>query len=250
MSNKNRILLIAGLMGGLALAGTALAQTTPTGQPGMGYGRMGGRMMGAMHRNGVFGTVASISGNTLTITSQNWSQDKTNTTSTTYTVDATNAKVMKNGAAATVSNIAVGDTVMVQGTVTGTSVVATMIRDGMMPKTNKEKTPVIQGNGQPVIAGKVTAISGNSITVANKNVTYTVDATNATINKNGAASTLSGVVVGDNVIVQGAVSGTNITASSIIDHEVPANTATNGSTKPHTGFFGGIGNFFRNLFGF
>ena len=48
-------------------------------------------------------------------------------------MDATNAKIYKGSATTTVSvsDIAMGDTVMVQGTVSGTSVTATVIRDGV-----------------------------------------------------------------------------------------------------------------------
>lgn len=163
MSNKYRFLLGASLIASLALAAPAFAQNNQDNKPGWGFGRMGGHMGLEMRRNGVFGTVASINGNTLTVTAKGWSKDKTSTTSTTYAVDATNA----------------------------------------------------------------------------------------TVNKNGATSTLASVVVGDNVVIQGAFSGTNVTASSIIDHAAPpANTSTNGTTKGHSGFFGGIGNFFKHLFGF
>lgn len=255
MTNKNRLLLAASLIGSLALAAPAFAQTNQDNKPGWGFGRMGGQMGMEMHRNGVVGTVASVSGNTLTVTSKDWSKDdKSVVVPTIYTVDATNAKVTKNNVTSTVANIAVGDTVMIQGTVNGTAVVATTIRDGMMPKpndSNKGQNPVIQGNGQPVIAGTVNAINGNTLTVGNPSkVTYTVDATNATVNKNNATSNLASVVVGDNVVIQGAFNGTNVTASSIIDHAAPASTSTNGTIKPHSGFFGSMGNFFKHLFGF
>ncbi|MEJ0021400.1 MAG: DUF5666 domain-containing protein [Candidatus Doudnabacteria bacterium] len=204
-----------------------------------------------MRKPGVFGTVATINGNTLTVTSKVWSKGNTSAaTSTTYTVDDTNATVTKNGAASSVSNIAVGDTVMVQGTVNGTSITATAINDGMPPRPNKGQNPLIEGNGQPVIAGTVSAINGNTLTVANKNVTYTVDATSATVTKNNAASAVSSIAVNDSVIVQGTTNGTNVTASSITDHSASTTTSANGTTNQHLGFFGSIGNFFKHLFGF
>ena len=54
-------------------------------------------------------------------------------TGTVYTVDATNAKIYKGGATTTVSvsAIATGDKVMVQGTISGTNIAATVIRDGV-----------------------------------------------------------------------------------------------------------------------
>jgi hypothetical protein len=216
----------------------------------------GGPTMG--RAPGVFGTVASVSGDTLTVTSKmgpiTSAAGSANASGTTYTVDATNATVMKAGASSSVSAIAVGDTVLVTGTVSGTSVTATTIRDGMLMGQNgrPSTTPIIQGNGEPVIGGTVSAISGSTLTVTNKsNVTYSVDASNATIEKKNAASTLSTVAVGDSVVVQGAVNGTSVTASSVMDGGVPS---AQGTSTPHPGgmqgFLGGIGSFFHSLFGF
>jgi len=274
------LLVLAGLMTvapALVLADTTNAQGTPpvwaNGNPGgKGMPRVGANMM----KPGIVGIVSAVSGNTLTVNGktgfgfgggfgENGKNKPTNTSATTtYSVDATNAKVTKNNAASTVSTIAVGDTVMVQGTITGTNVVATMIRDGVMPGRGAigdkpgtgQKTPdqnplsTITGNGQPVVAGTIASISGSTLTVTNKsNVTYTVDATNAKIfqGKN-ATATLANVKVGDNVVVQGTVNGTSVTASTVIDQPVLVTTGT--PVKPHVGFFAGIGQFFGHLFGF
>lgn len=77
---------------------------------------------------GVFGTVSAINGTTLTVDGHSAST----TATTTYSVDASSAKIFKGSATttATISNIAVGDKVVVEGTVTGTSVVAKVIIDG------------------------------------------------------------------------------------------------------------------------
>ncbi len=219
---------------------------------------MGGRGPGMAP--GVFGTVASISGNSISVTSKGGPNGAAGTT---YTVDATNATVTKDGTASSVSTIVVGDTVMVEGTVSGTTVTATTIRDGMLQGGQGVKpAAIIQGNGEPVIGGAVTAISGDSLTVTNKsNVTYTVDATNAVIQKGNATSSVSAIVVGDNVVVQGTVNGNAVTASSVIDSGVkPTSTsgdASSGGTGPTAGFRGGfggilgsIGNLFHSLFGF
>jgi hypothetical protein len=210
------------------------------GGPGAGRGR------------GVFGTVATINGNTLTVTSKMGGPNSTSTTTTTYTVDATNAKVTKDNAASTISAIAVGDTVAIQGTISGTNITATMIRDGVMTP-GQPTNPLIQGNGEPVIAGTISNISGNTLTVTNKsNVTYTVDVTNAKVTKGNAASTVSAIVVGDNVVIQGTVNGTSITAASVIDSgTTPTKTGMTGnSSNPHPGIFGSIGSFFKRIFGF
>jgi len=224
-------------------------------------------MRGSMP-SGVFGTVSSISGDTLIVT-QRARPDATSTPMTVYTVDAMNARVMKNGTTSAVSDISVGDLVMVQGTVSGTNVTATTIRDGMRgmmgsngsvgngfgrrPTSTPPASP-IQGNGEPVIAGSITAIVGDTLTVTNtSNVVYTVDATNANIVKSGTTSTVADMATGDNVVVQGAVNGMSVTASSIIDQENGSRgSATPGtpSAVPHANFLGAIGSFFKHLFGF
>jgi hypothetical protein len=250
---------------------TAFAQTTgQTNGTGHGFGNgRGGFHGGAMRggNRGVFGSVTAISGTTLTVASKGFGA---NAAATTYTVDASGATVKKAGAASTFSAIAVGDTVMVQGTVSGTSVTATAVNDnpargartaGTMPAGAVAPTPAITGNGQPVIMGNVTAVSGTMITITNiGNVSYSVDASSAKVTKSGtAAATVANVTVGDRILVQGTVNGTSITASSVIDQGAPrtvTTTAANGTvtTKhvaaPRSGFFGQIQNFFSRLFGF
>ena len=201
-------LLISVISGGAA--GFASAQTPPTGGQ---HDRMGA---GMRMQPGVFGTVSAISGTTITINSKGRPMGPnggtTTATPTTYTVDASSATVTKNGAASSVSGIAIGDTVMIEGTVSGTSVTAKTIRDGVM-----------QGM-QPGVFGTVSAISGNTITITSKGfgkntatTTYTIDATNATVTKDGATSSVSAISVGDMIMVQGTVSGTSVTATKIND---------------------------------
>jgi hypothetical protein len=94
----------------------------------MGMGGQGG--MGMMGRKGVEGTVSAINGTTLTIT---------NADGTSYTVDASKATVTKTVSEA-VSDIKVGDTLGVDGTVSGTSVAAVHIMAGPFPKGPKAGT--------------------------------------------------------------------------------------------------------------
>jgi hypothetical protein len=193
------------------------------------------------------GKVSAINGNMLTVVSNTDSNG--NTTTATFTVDTTNAKLLRGNAAITLSNIAVGDNVVVQGTTTGTNVVATIIRDGKVgngnEKDNNQALLQIQGNGQPVVAGTVLAINGLAITVTNSSkVTYTVDATNAKIIQGANTIFLASVKIGDSVIVQGVVNGTAVAASTIIDTNATA------GIKAHVGFFGSIGQWFTHFFGF
>ena len=218
-----------------------------------------------MMRPYVSGTVLSINGNTITIsgkplTKSDDDQDKTKT-SVTYTVDATNAVVIKNKTISKVSDILVGDTVKVQGVVNGTNITAVSIRDGVMmsekgaENRGKEKiassTPMIVGNGQPIVGGIISAISSSTITITNKsNVVYTVNTSNAKIVQGKNTILLSNLAVGDSVIVQGTVNGTAITASSIIDQNKSVKTESDKNKDMRKGFFGGMGQFFARLFGF
>ncbi len=97
------------------LSGTSITATAVM----TGDGGMGGHGFGDHH--GVRGTVSAVSGSTLTVTGQN---------GTTYTVDASGATTSKVQTIR-LSEISVGDSVDVGGTVTGTTVTAKNILDGM-----------------------------------------------------------------------------------------------------------------------
>ena len=195
---------------GAGFAGLTSAQTaTPTsGTAQVRPMRSGGE------RPGVFGKVTAISGNTLTVTETN----PKDSTTTTYTVDASSAKVMKGSegaapAASSVSAIVVGDTVAIRGTVTGTSVVATEVMDGVMPHMG------FGGKGGMGMGamGTVTAVSGNTITITGKDgKTYTIDGSAAKVSKTSSI-TVGDIKVGDTIGARGTVSGTTITAKDIMD---------------------------------
>ncbi len=237
----------------------------PGGWQGQGAPRMQGgpRMMnggpggkGMMAKPAVVGKVESISGNTLTITSRGFGQ---NAATTTYSVDASHAIIFKANATSTLSSIATGDNVMVEGSVSGTNVTATTIRDGLGMMGRGGVLPEgFSGNGQPVVAGNVTAISGSTITISNEsNVTYTVDATNAKVMKGRDAGVIGDVAAGDHLVVQGTVNGSSISATTIFDQKVPTGNGDNSNGQGdknggqiHPGFFGAIRGFFGKLFGF
>jgi hypothetical protein len=135
-------------------------------------------------------------------------------------------------------------------------------RPGTAPGQNRDdrstsSTSPVLGNGQPIIAGTISAINGNSLTVTTaSNITYIVDTTNAKILAGQNAITLSNVVIGNKVLVQGTVNGTSVTASTVMDQSVANNGHDQGPGKPSSGnqkpkgFLGGIGHFFMHLFGF
>jgi len=67
--------------------------------------------------------------------------------------------------------------------------------------------------------GVVSSISGTTIVIGEESdeggASYTVDASKATVTNNGAAASLADIKAGDKIFVQGAVSGTNVVATSI-----------------------------------
>jgi hypothetical protein len=215
-----------------------------------------GGMMGM--RPAVVGKVTAVSGTTISIESRMMNQSA----STTYTVNASSATIMKANATSTVSSIKVGDEVLVIGTVSGTTVNATLIRDGMIMNRgdkgrggpwNASSTPGFMGNGQPVIGGTVSAVSGNTITVnTSSNVTYTVDASSAKIIKGATTSAITSVAVGDNVFIQGPVNGTTVSATTVIDGRAGAGFKGPPGNPPamKRGVLSSIGNFFKRIFGF
>lgn len=119
------------MLGGGAIVGYAgLASAQTGGQSGTAsstpWGMHKGPGMG-MHRGmgpGVMGTISAINGNSVTVTGKDGK---------TYTVDASSAqidKIVQLG----VGDLKVGDTIGVQGQVSGTSVSAKHIMDGIPPK--------------------------------------------------------------------------------------------------------------------
>jgi riboflavin synthase alpha subunit len=187
------------------------------------------------------GKVTAISGNTITITDQRPGQTTSDTTGgTTYTVDATNATVTKDQgmgstgspqAASTVSAIAVGDMISVDGTVSGTTVTATAIHDGFGGRGGRMGGPGGHGGFGGGTMGTVIAVNGTTLTVTAKDGgTYTVDASSATVKDSGAASTVSSIAVGDTVMIQGKVTTASMTATNIEDGVPTPPTSTTGST--------------------
>ena len=187
----------------IASAATAAATNTTAGVTTMGeHARM----------PGVHGTISGISGTTLTIVDKG---PGANGTETTYTVDASAATVEKASqgtvpTTVTLSSLAVGDMVGVQGTVSGTSVTATKIMSGFMGG----RGGMGRGHGTD---GTVTAINGNTITISHTDgTTYTIDASAAKVTKM-VDITVGDIKVGDRIGAEGTVSGTTVTATRIMD---------------------------------
>jgi riboflavin synthase alpha subunit len=148
------------------------------------------------------GSVTAINGTTLTV------QEEANEGGTVYTVDA-------SGVSSGISGIAVGDKVFVDGTVNGSNVAATNVFKG-----GSGGHRGMRGHGGPHMDGNITAINGATITVKEEadegGTVYTVDASKAAFLKNGAASQLSALAIGDKVFLEGTASANNVAATRIM----------------------------------
>ncbi len=252
MNTKKLITIATGLalVASIATVIPTFAETSPV-QGARGNGFMNGKAGMAnrgqgMMRQGIFGTVTAISGNTITVNSKKGFA--TTSTAVIYTVDASKATIRKGNATSTISSIAAGDIIFVQGPITGTNVAATSILDGIRGPNSATSTPVI-GNGEPVVAGSVSTINGNSLVVSTvSGVTYSVDITNTKVMQGPNTASSSIIKTGDRVVVQGVVNGTSVTASTVIDQNQPPVQAQDQGQK--RGFFSNIGHFFSRLFGF
>jgi hypothetical protein len=172
-------------------------------------------------RSAVVGTVTAKSGNSITVAGKN---------GTTYTVAAANASIWKTGhQSSSVSDISIGDAVVVHGTVNGSSVTATKIMAITFPETS--------ANGG--IRGTVTAVKDDTITImVAGGATYSVDTDDATFtDRKGKTENLDDVKVGEMIVVKGDVNGSTITADSVSE------------AKVNQGFFARLGGFFKHMFG-
>lgn len=103
-------------------SGTATStQYMHRGMPHMG-------MHGHRGAHGAIGTVTAVNGSTITITGKN---------GTTYTVDAGSTTAEKISTIP-VSDIRVGDTIGVQGSLSGTTITAKHILDGIPQKSSQQ----------------------------------------------------------------------------------------------------------------
>jgi len=274
INTKKLVTIATGMALAASVALPAFAETENRPRMGMmnpPQVRMGERNESFVNKNGmntIMGIVSAISGNSITLASHQRVSTSTSAT-TTYTVDASTAVIRKHNATTTISTIVVGDRLVVVGTVTGTTIKAKTVSDVLAPTpgergrpgmmgSSTDSTNRFMGNGEPVVAGSVTAVSSSTITVTTAtNIVYTVDITKAKILQGQKVATLADIIVGEKVIVQGTINGSSVAATTVIDQKNPGsvNGQENGERNgmdngKKAGFFGRVGGFFKGLFGF
>lgn len=110
--------------------------------------------------NSMIGTVSSINGTSIVMqVIQRPNPTSTTTASVDFTVDASNARIIKSGATttATISNISIGDRIIAQGTIDGNSIAAKLVIDTLpIPQVQK---PVVTPAKTPAKVVKPTTKS-------------------------------------------------------------------------------------------
>ncbi len=154
--------------------------TTPssTSSPGPGQGCMGG----------AGGVVSALSATSITVTDPSG-------TATTYSISSSTV-VTKDRATASLSDLAVGDDVHI------------MVTSGT---TTASRIDIVQ----PSVAGKVSAVSGDTITITDPNGTShtVIVSSKTTYTKDGASATLADVTVGSSIFAEGSFASSSSTAS-------------------------------------
>ncbi len=195
---------------------------------------------------GITGTVTAISGSTIAV--------KSNRNNTTYNVVTANAKIYKGPTVKALADIKVGDFIIAEGSIEGDKFMATRILDTQFNMNYPENGN--WENFKPGIMGTISAVSGTTLTVTAKDGTvYTVATADAKFQKEkGSTIGINDLKVGDTVLIQGTVNGTNVTAKNVFDAQITMNKIENKMDKMennngnHNGFFVRFGNFFRNIF--
>lgn len=167
MKNKHILFLLA-LFIGVSMANYASASFGPKnddmkrggqngvmdgiGQGMQGQGQGQGQGMGQSNGNNnpqgignpmanrpfIKGDVVSIDGTSIVISSKLFDKDSGSEAKTVnYTVDASSAKFYTDGVESKISSVVVGDTIMVEGEVSGESIKATIIHEGNMGVGNR-----------------------------------------------------------------------------------------------------------------
>ncbi len=204
---KNKLLYIVGssvVAGSLVISGTAFAATKHVAH-GAARAEHSRKPLHAA-APALFGEVTAVNGSSLTVEGG----IARGAATTTYTIDASNAKITKGfgrGAQTIgVSSIAVGDRVAVIGTISGTNIAATAISDAPARSLHAEAASA----SRPYV-GTVIATTASGFTIEShgrsKNASsqsYAVAVAGSTqFVKNAASAALSDVSVGEMVRVTG-----------------------------------------------
>jgi hypothetical protein len=138
---------------------------------------------------GAGGVVSAVTATSITVTSPSG-------TATTYTITSSTT-VTKDRASATIADLAVGDDVHI------------------MLSSSSSSTATRIDIVQPSVAGKVSAVSGDTITITGPNATSqtVIVSSTTTYTKDGASATLADVTVGSSIFAEGSFASSSSTST-------------------------------------
>ena len=167
------------------------------------------------------GQVTAVTDGSATVTTKDGTE---------YSVETLNAKIMKkslpslDASAPSVPFLAVGDSVVVLGTLSGTAVTNTTMIYVLPPtppqNSTAENNPVV--DKQPALIGTVTTVTESGFTLTGRDgKNFAIDTTKTVYLKAGettstSSDTTTGVAVGDTVAVFGTSSDTAFVATRVI----------------------------------
>ncbi|MDR3558341.1 MAG: DUF5666 domain-containing protein [Candidatus Pacebacteria bacterium] len=228
--NINKISAGIAIAGFFVIATVAYAQTAATAKTFMEHGSRTPSV------RPITGTVSATNGSTsLTMTVQASSTAAV----TTYTVNTSNARVMKDGTTTPVTSIQINDKIAVVGTVSGMNITAKVIFDGVIPHTTGPPAGNRGGHAgsttgrsfasstrpfvKPAAFGSVSSItSGSSFTLAQRSMTgtttLTIDTDSSTTFREGTTTAgFSNLAIGNLVAVTGTTTAVGeIQASKVM----------------------------------
>ena len=203
---------LALLLSGSLLAVAHQSPTTPAPNAPAQEGRRGGQGRGGFGR-WVGGTIQSVNGDTITLTTRDGS---------TATVKiSSDTRFMREGAAAKQSDFKVGDRVMVRGESTGENTwKAEMVGtprmmgpgEGQAGPNAANMERMREGMGKEFIAGQVKAIDGTKLTISapdGKDYNIEVDE-NTSFRKGRESITFPDIKVGDRVMGRGKLNSAGV----------------------------------------
>ena len=204
-----RRLVVIGALSGMAVLGSvaiASASTShssmPKARPLHGHARLPGA------RPVVDGKVTGLEAGSFTVLDRS-------ATSYTVTVKGTTIYRELNQSSVGIGDVKTGSFVDVLGSVSGTTVTATVVRI----EAHEPLAPRLHPVGvRPAAAGRVTAIGTKSFTIENRaGTSLTVDVTDSTtFEEHGVASaSFGGIKTGNFAVVSGTITGTTIEATDV-----------------------------------
>lgn len=165
------------------------------------------------------GVVTNIEGDRITIESNIVNpKEKEGNKKLSFLIESASAIFYQSKLEVSISNVKIGDKIMVEGEIEDNKILATRVHIGDFSAWKNPNLGIKNGTGEPVVVAKVKEVNteNKTLTVTNKKKeTYTVKLDYTEIVKNGENAELNQISKNDVVLVQGEINETTLNASTI-----------------------------------